>query len=198
MKYNIRRSDSSVILVTTLFLSVFLVDLLIRRDYDFEYLSLSVYDIEQFLGVNALSLIIYIVIKRGKQFILMFLLMKVFNAEIIYNTFLIVLCGLYAVIASVQCYYNGGEGLLTLLVFLFPHYIIYIFTVRLICVYCGRYKITLFKKNETDNYDYGSKFYNEKSKIITIFVILFVLGVVSEGIFSRFFLLQYYQYMVIN
>ncbi|MCM1273017.1 MAG: hypothetical protein NC225_12065 [Clostridium sp.] len=190
----IRQEERSVILLTSLVLSVFLINIFIRRGLDFEYLKLSIYDIEQSLNLNIVSLIFYVFVKRGKQFIIIWLLMKAIKPDLVYNIFLIVLCGMYGVMSTVQSYYIGFQGIITFIIYMLPHYIIYIFMVKLLYDYYSGYRQS---KNASLNGGAMDEIMNEKAKVIALFIILFVMGVISEGFFSRFFLLQYYQYMVL-
>ncbi len=190
----IRQEERSVILLTSLVLSVFLINIFIRRGLDFEYLKLSIYDIEQSLNLNIVSLIFYVFIKRGKQFIVIWLLMKTIKPDLVYNIILIVLCGMYGVMSTVQSYYIGFQGIITFIIYMLPHYIIYIFMIKLLHDYYSGYRQS---KNLSSDGGAMDEIMNEKTKVTALFIILFVMGVVSEGFFSRFFLLQYYQYMVL-
>ncbi|MDE6023855.1 MAG: stage II sporulation protein M [Lachnospiraceae bacterium] len=190
----IRQEERSVLLLTSLILSVFLINIFIRRGFDFEYLKLSIYDIEQSLNLNIVSLIFYVFLKRGKQFIVIWLLMKVIKPDLVYNIILIVLCGMYGVMSTVQSYYIGFQGIITFIIYMLPHYIIYIFMIKLLHDYYAGYRQS---KNVMSDAGAMDEIMSEKAKVTALFIILFAMGVISEGFFSRFFLLQYYQYMVL-
>lgn len=173
------RGERRVILLVTIFLSSFLINLFIRRGLDFEYLTLSAYDMRDVLSSRMAPSIIYIVFKRAKQLAIIWMLMKVLKTEYVYNTLLVIMSGMFGIMATVQSYYLGMNGMMILLIFLLPHYIVYILIIKLLYDYYG-----------------GSGY--EKTKILILFAILFSIGVMCEGFFSRFFLFKYYQYIVLG
>ncbi|MCM1288144.1 MAG: hypothetical protein NC240_07510 [Clostridium sp.] len=175
----IYKGGRRVLLLVTIFLSSFLINLFIRRGLSFEYLTLSAYDMRDVLSSRMAPSIIYIIFKRGKQLAIIWMLMKVLKTEYVYNTLLVIMSGMFGIMATVQCYYLGLNGMLTLLIFLLPHYIVYFLIIKFL-------------------YDYYGGGGYEKTKILILFAILFSIGVMCEGFFSRFFLFKYYQYMVLG
>ncbi len=187
-----------VVLITAIFLSSFLMNMFIKKGLDFEYLTLSIYDIRDILSSKLMPLIMYIIFKRGKQIIVIWLLMKVIKPEYVYNTLLVVCSGMFGIMATVQSYYFGLGGMTILLLFLLPHYIVYALIVKLLYDYYGGKGYE--KSHSSSEYfnDNIKGVIGEKTKVLTLFVILFAIGVMCEGFFSRFFLFKYYQYMVLG
>lgn len=158
--------------------SSLIINLFLRRHVDFGYLNLSVYDVMEITQTNA-SVFLYVFIKRAEQFVIAFALMRLLKPDMVYRFILVMLGMMFGTMSTVQTYYDGFSGVILLFLYLMPHYVIYL--------------ILLNRTSFFLTYGRGE---GKKLRFFAFAVALFVLGVISEGILSRFFLNKYYQYMV--
>lgn len=156
----------------------FIINLFIRKNIDFGYLNLSVYDMDICQEIN-LSSVIYVLMKRLEQFIVVFALMRTFGADMVYKCILICFGMVFGTLVTVQIYYDGIAGIILLLLYLIPHYIIYIYLLKIMRSFFMPERI------------------NQKKIVFLLCTgLILLLGVVAESILSRFFLYKFYQYMV--
>ncbi len=165
--------------VIALFISSFIVNMFLRYGFCFSYLSMSVYDIGFNIEKDSLQALVYLVIHRLEQLFVVVLCMKLLNADYVYNAIICLLSAMFGVMVTVQTYYEGITGVFLLILYVVPHYIAYIIFLWL-----------LRDSNDRRNLE------QKNAKRIIALTILFVIGIVSECFFSRFFLKQFYQYMV--
>lgn len=165
------------------FLSVVFVSIIfnlcIRKNINFEYLSIGIDDMYAIIHRSNRDVISYVIFKRLKQLLIILILIKAFGCGTIYNTLLVSLSGILGLLLSVQVYYLGIQGVIVLLLYLLPHYIFY-------CVsfyYCKRTKLF---ESKTD----------ENIKNLICIIIIYVAGMVVEGVFMTNFLKFFYQHMV--
>lgn len=176
----IKFDRTSMVVFIVLFASL-MANILIKCGVDFEYLGMS---FEQYSFENDIaysSSIMYIAFTRLKQGILIFLLMKTLNPEVIYNCINIFLGCYFGFLLSVQTFYSGVTGVSLLLLFIFPHYFFYLVLIYLVY---RHYK----------NWSKESLRFPE----IMFFLVLCCAGVVCEGFFSRIFLENFYQHIVVK
>ncbi len=172
-------SKSLLLIISVIFASI-IINLFIRCGFDFSYLKLSAADINKLDEVSYTTSAIFVLIKRLKHIILIVLFMKVIKPEIVYSLLMIALSFMFGVFVTTQTYYSGMTGVIELILYLFPHYIVYIVLL---------YEIHKLIKDWTkDSYQLGK---------IVFFMVILCCGVLCEGIFSRFFLERFYQYIVI-
>lgn len=168
--------DCALAIVSVIF-SCITINLFMRRQVDFGYLNLSVYDIS-FRAKTETTVLIYIFLKRLEQYIVIFALMRLLKTDVVYHGVIILLGMMFGVLCSVQTYYDGVKGVALLLLYLLPHYIIYLYL-----LYVAKRFLS----------------FPDKRKYLRFFLFaafILLLGVLSEGIISRFFLNKFYQYMV--
>ena len=173
--------DKTTIFVISVLLASLAINLFIRCGFDFEYLQLTSSGYSCISSVSYATSVLYILVKRLKQFVLIIIFMKIFNTELVYNCLTISLSFIFGIFVTIQTYYSGLSGVIELLLYLLPHYIFYLI------LFCLVYKH--YKNWTKDNF--------QPSKIM-FFLVLFCAGVICEGFFSRFFLDTFYQYIVIN
>lgn len=195
---NTKWSNQTIILITILLLSIFLVNCFLKTGFDLEYLKLDYEDIAGVLEIKFSSLFIYTIIKRLKQIILIWFAMRTLNSKFIFKTVIGFMCGFYGVMSTVQSYYLDVQGLFILIAFILPHYIIYIVLLYFMSEYCYEDKSCSRSEEGTKNAGMAYIKNEDKYKIFAIFIVLGCFGIISEIFFSRFFLLQYYQYMVLG
>lgn len=168
--------DYALVLVAIIF-SCIVINLFMRRHVDFGYLNLSVYDISLRAKTEA-TVLVYIFLKRLEQYIVIFAMMRLLKTELIYQGIIIVLGMMFGVLCSVQTYYDGVMGVVLLLLYLLPHYVIYLFL-----LYVTKRFLSFPDKRKY-------------LRFVAFAAFILLLGVLSEGIISRFFLSKFYQYMV--
>ncbi len=154
-------------------------NLFIRNEIDYSYVILDIYDVKNMVLQENSTIVTTVIINRIKQIVLLLILMKAFGGKQIYNVIMILLGGVLGFVISAQIYYLGLAGVLIILAYIFPHYILYI----LAMIYVN--SVNLF---ETTN--------KENVKKNVAFVMIFLLGVVFECFSMTFFLKNFYQYMV--
>lgn len=164
---------TSVIFVSLMF------NLFIRNEIDFGYLVLDINDMANLILQERKQVIEYILLKRLKQLILWVILIKAFGSEKIFYGLIVIFGGILGLLISAQVYYLGVLGLVILLLYIFPHYVIYFGG-----IYYG-YKLRLFDVGTSDN----------MKKLLTT-CLIFVFGVILECSFMTIFLKNFYQYMV--
>lgn len=173
-------SRPAILLISVVFAS-FIINLFIRNGLDFNYLSLSVDEIKLMSDASYISMMLYILIKRMKHVLLVLILMKVLKPDFVYNSILILLSVMLGILLTVQTYYVGIAGVFLLILYIIPHYIVYVMLINYI-----------YEHYMGGLVDIG------KLRFWMVTVLLLMIGVLCEGFFSRFFLDKFYQYMVIH
>lgn len=163
-------------MMASVFLSCFFINLFIRKGFDFEYLHIDVYSINDSFKIEYLSMVSFVTLKRLKQFIILCILVNILNKDFVYNIIILLFGIALGIMLTVQTYYDGIVGIFLFILYIFPHYIVYFILLREIC---------------TNSYE-GS---NVKKYVI--YLLLFFMGLLFETFFSRFFLYKFYQYMVL-
>lgn len=167
-----------LLFMSVLFVSL-IVNLLIRKETDFSYLTLDINDMSYITLQDKSKSILYIIIKRIKHLILLLLLIKAFKIENIYKLF-IGFCGvIIGIMITVQVYYLGLFGIVAFILYVMPHFLIYYLGINY------AYKEKLFSRG-----------YEGEIKKIGVFMLIIALGIVLECTFMTFFLKNFYQYMV--
>lgn len=174
-EYKKIKCDRGTLIILAVIASSIVINVFFKMGFDFDYLTLSFDSVaEKSQGLN-LSLLMYVLFVRLKQFLFIILLMKVLNIDIIYNT-ICILFGLgLGIIITVQTFYCGIYGIGELIIYMFPHFLIYIYLINMLYL--------LFKNFNRDYLNFGK---------IVFFLMLFCFGVSCEGIFSRFFLGKFF------
>lgn len=167
-----------IVFVSVLFVSL-IFNLCIRNEIDFSYLNIDISDVSGLTLQGSKISIKYVVYKRIKQFVLVFVLIKGFGVDKIFNLLTVVGGGLIGLMVSVQVYYQGLTGLIILFGCTLPHYVLYYFGMYY------SYKNKMFKSGYQDNL----------KKIIMV-CLIFVTGLMLELFFMTIFLKNFYQYMV--
>ena len=160
------------------FIGSVLANIMIWRGQDISmfYLPYSDYD-----SVNAISgkgIMIYVLLERTKQFLIIFLIYKVAPKTLVFRMITTSLLFVFGFVISCQMYFLGLTGVVWLILCLFPHYIIYILLI---------YNLFRYKEIGTDQ--------RQRVLYIGVLVLYFVLGVVSESIFSRILIKNFLQYI---
>ncbi len=177
---NRKRYDTGnlIFVMCAILFSSLIINLFLRRNMDFGYLNLSVYDAAETAQTN-MSVLLYVFIKRAEQFVIAFALMKLFRADVVYRCILVLLGMMFGTMSTIQTYYDGFSGVILLLLYLIPHYVVY-----------------LLLLNRTSVFLTYGKGDGKKMRFFAFALALLLLGTISEGIFSRLFLNRFYQYMV--
>lgn len=169
---------NGIIFIVAIAAAVVGTNICIRRNIDMGCISLSVYNLPSHDNTG-IQVMLYVLITRFKQFIIMVALMKLFKAETVLKVMIALLGVMYGCLSCVQTYYDGFMGVLLLLIYILPHYIFYTYLMV---------RTSAFISGKTKEHRYAMFF-------IFAFVIILA-GVFMECIISRFFLNKFYQYMV--
>lgn len=174
-----KKDLSAYLFVLCVILSSFIINVFIKRD--FSYFKESIITVNNpIISTREFSdFSYYIILKRLKQFFVIFLLFKTFRPQFIINILIVILGVFFGMAITNQIYLFGLKGIMVLVLCFIPHFPIYFFLVRAL------YNIS---QNKND------------IKIIkwNFFCVMcfFALGVVFEIYFSRFFLYKIYQHIV--
>lgn len=123
----------------------------------------------------------YVLLKRVKQAIIIFLLFKTFNPETIIDLLIIAFGVFTGMMITGQVYLNGIYGMFVYVLSLLPHYPVYIYLIK-----------NLYNLNNLSSHD--KEFWGYFLFSISILGI----GVVCESYFSIFFLKEFYQHIVMH
>lgn len=147
-----------------------------RQDVSMFYLPFSDY-----AGVEALparQTFFYVLLQRAKQLLIVYLLYKVFPGQFVFRTIMTCLLFFFGFVVSCQMYYLGMQGIIWLMLCLFPHYLIYMW----LLYHLYRYQ------------DIGGT--NRQSLLyFGLTAAYFLIGVMAESIVSRIFLKNFLQYI---
>jgi len=177
--YDYKLNKSFVLVFLSVIFVSLIINICIRKDFDFSYLVISQEDMYSIIIREKREVFAYVLMKRLKQLFVVLILMKAFGVLRLYNIIVTILSGAAGLLLSVQIYYLGIEGVIILIFYILPHYIFYCVAIY----YCQRVK--LFSCNN-----------GEDIKNLIGIVLIFVAGMVVEGIFMTNFLKFFYQHMV--
>ncbi len=177
--YDYKVNKSYVLVCLSVVFVSLIFNLSIKKNVDFSYLSIGMEDMYSIILRSNKDVLTYIFIKRIKQLLILLILIKAFGSITIYNTVLVSLSGVLGLLLSVQVYYLGFQGVVVLLLYVLPHYILYFLSIY----YC--HKIKLFDSKTEDSI-----------KNLVGIVLIYVSGMIVEGVFMTNFLKFFYQHMV--
>lgn len=176
---SLKNNKRIVLLIFSVFFSSFIINLFIRNGFSFEYLFLSMDSIYAIMEEGYLISMFFILLKRLKHFLIIYILMKVIKPEYVYNGLITILSIMLGIMLTVQTYYEGISGVFLFLLYIVPHYIVYLILLR-------------------SMYEGSGTLSASKLKFTVTLLLLLAMGVLCEGFFSRFFLQEFYQYMVFH
>lgn len=171
-------SQYGFILISAVFVSL-IFNLFLRKNYDFSYIILDLNDMANIANQKSAIIVSSILINRIKHILIILLLFKALGAVKVYNILTIFGGGLLGLTISAQLHYLGINGIVILICFLLPHYIVYYIAIS----YGQKFKL----------FDVGKE---SDFKNIMLVCVIFMVGVFIECLFSTFFLKNFYQYMV--
>jgi hypothetical protein len=155
------------------------VNIFLKKDFSFSYLVLSLDDLGKNLEKNIHSVMLFLVIKRAEQLAVIALLMHLIKPETVFNMVICLLGAMLGVMVSVQTYYEGISGVFLLVLYCIPHYPIYVLFLWML-----------------KNYNIRRALNQRQLRLLAVAFLVFLIGVIFEGVVSRFFLNEFYQYMV--
>ncbi len=170
-----------IVYIFTVVLASVLINILLKLGTNLDYMSIDIYSIANISKENRVAVFGYLFIKRLKQLIIIFLLTKFINPNVLKYGITIGLIFVLGAYISVQTYCYGFLGILLLLGCIFPQYIIYISIIKYMCDVTSKNMVV---KNK-------SVYYINITLLLTI-------GVVIEEIFLIFFWGQIQQYIVLG
>ena len=150
-------------------ISVIVMNILIKVGYNFDYMSISIIDLNNIVNKNDIYLLLQILIKRIKQYAFFFLIVKVTKKDVALNTVLLILSMVIGLFCTVNCYYLGVQGLFLFIILTFPHFVFYYILLKL-----------------TNQFIRLGSIKNVKN-VITL-VLIFVTGMLCESFFLKIFL----------
>jgi hypothetical protein len=154
-----------------------IVNLAIKSGYNLDAFIIG-RDNYEMIDSAVLSEVIFVTVyTRLRQLAVVYILFRLINPEITYNAVIAVFSFIAGGMVCIQTFYEGFYGVAGFLLFLFPHYIFYFFVLRTLYLQIRR-----------------------SGKVnMRFFMIVFLLlasGVISELLFSKIFLNEFYQYIV--
>lgn len=159
-------------------LASIIINIFLRAGYSFDELVVGRGEYIKLIQNSIQDVALVTIIKRLKQLLIVYVIYKIINIDIAYCAVTTILCFLFGSMISIQSYYGGVMSVIELLLFLLPHYIFYILIIRNMYVYVKW-------KNRSKVY------------VCVMILLLFMSGLLCEIFFSRFFLNEFYQYMVL-
>lgn len=156
-----------------------LANIILRCDRDLQAFTLPFVESGRILSSSVRQTVVYVLIQRVKQVIVVYLLYKIFPAKHVFSIGVSALLLLFGFAISCQMFYLGIAGVWFLLLCLFPHYLIYIGLLYYLSVQMAKVPETRRKK-----------------EIVLLIVIAVLLaGILCESIFSKIFLQNFNQYI---
>jgi hypothetical protein len=132
---------------------------------------------ESLVNADFTALVFATLFIRCRQLFIIYLSYRLVRAESVYNMVLSFLSFSLGAMICIQTFYSGISGVVEFVLYLFPHFIFYFMIIRVMYVYI--------------------KAYGKLSTRCFIVVLLyFAIGLFGELFFSKFFLGQFYQYIV--
>lgn len=171
--------NSVIMMLISVLFSSLIINIFLRCGFVFDYLSIGIIDLDNIKDTGYITVGLSVILKRIKQFLIVFLFMKVINPDFVYSIIIAVLSMFFGIMLTVQTFYIGFNGIIILLLSLFPHYILYILIIKLLHQY------TTSASSERGKFNF----------MLSI-CLFFVAGIICENYFSTFFLQKFYQYIV--
>ncbi len=177
--YELKLNSTYCISLVSAVLVCFMCNLFIKNDINFEYLALELTDIRNLVLQDKQIVLGTVGLNRIKQLIVLLIIMKAFGSKNTYNFLMILLGSILGFVLSIQVYYVGMGGIIIFMVYIFPHYLIYL--------------LAMYYSSITNMFERGN---DSNIKKVMSFALIYVVGIVVECVFMTFFLKIFYQYMV--
>lgn len=165
-----------ILMFVATIIGCFISNIWIHQSYDvseFDLLAMKSFD------TMSGSAICSVILKRIEQFAVVLLAFRVFQVEPILNILVAMFGCVLGFLLSVQSYYQGIKGIFVIIFMVMPQFIMYYISLIYIrkCI-----RLSDDKKH--------------KLQFIMLSILLFVLGIIFECIFSEKIFKYFYQYMV--
>ena len=147
-----------------------LANIVLRCDRNLQAFILPFTDSSRLAGVSVHQTLLYVLLQRIKQVVVVYLLYKVFPPKAVFSIGMSALLFLFGFVISCQMFYLGLSGVWFLLLCLFPHYL----------------AVEVRKAGEDKN---------KKRMAAMILILTFFVGILSESILSKIFLKNFLQYI---
>lgn len=167
--------------IISVILSSLAINLFILKGHTYLCTDLFTSDLVYGNGEGTNDILTYIAFKRLKQIFIIFILFRTFRPKLILEIIAVCFGIFWGMIITNQIYICGFTGIIILLLCFLPHYPVYILLIKNI------YNFNICSPPSRHLYRY-----------ILLFICIFSIGVVCESFFSRFFLKQFYQYVVMR
>jgi hypothetical protein len=165
--------------VMAVIVSSIIINILIKSGHSMDGFVVGRDNYEVLMSSDFVEAVFLTLFTRLKQFAVVFVLYRLINSELAYNG-IIGCCSFVAGgMVCVQTFYGGLTGVFELMMFLFPHYIFYFLTVRTMYI-----RIKRSGKTGTGGFAVAFSF--------------FIVGIICELFFSKIFLNEFYQYLVLG
>ena len=156
-----------------------LANIILRCDRDLQAFTLPFVESGRLLSSSVRQTVVYVLIQRVKQVIVVYLLYKIFPAKHVFSIGVSALLLLFGFAISCQMFYLGISGVWFLLLCLFPHYLIYLGMLYYLAVEV--------RKTGEDKM--------RKRMAVLVLIMTFFVGIISESILSKIFLKNFLQYI---
>lgn len=179
MSYEIEKLRKNILyFLAVVLLGSVVANVMIRCGQNMSMYCISYTDYGSISELTNAQTFFYVLSQRAKQFLVIILLYKVFSGPLVFRTIISGLLFIFGFAASCQLYYLGMQGVLWLLVCIFPHYF----------VYCW----LIFHMYRYQQYGRDSK---QVFLYFGLIISCFIVGVLSESIISSFLLKIFLQYI---
>lgn len=179
MSYEAEKIKNTIIYFLIIILSgCVLANAMIRCGQDVSMFYLPFSDYAGIQTLPARQTFFYVMIQRAKQLLIVYLLYKVLPGQFVFRTIMTCLLFFFGFVVSCQMYYLGLQGVIWLMLCLFPHYLVYMW----LLYHMYRYR------------DIGRE-PRKFALYIGIMFACFLIGVLAESIVSRIFLKNFLQYI---
>jgi hypothetical protein len=173
----INRRTVFLILVTLVSLGS---NYLILNGYSLHYVQIDVTKLAENLSDQTKGWWLYTILLRVKQFVFLWLLVKLLPYSVIQNLFLVMTAVCAGLLFSVETFYYGVSGILITGLCFLPHYVFYFLSIKMLA-------------------EYYNDITKKKSAIPRLLMILliFCFGVLSELTWNQFFLKKIFLDLVV-
>lgn len=180
MPYEVEKVKSRVFYYLCMVLAgCILANIILRCDRNLQAFVISFVDSSRLAASTMRQTIFRVSLERAKQFVVVYLLYKVFHPKTVFSIGLSLLLFLFGFSLSCQMFYLGLQGVWFLMICLFPHFLIYI-----IALYYLAMEIHRIGEDK-----------HKREVVMGVLIIMFVVGVLTESILSKFFLKNFLQYI---
>jgi hypothetical protein len=165
--------------VMAVIVSSVIFNILIRSGYTMDGFVIGRENYEIISNADFFELTFITLFTRFKQLAVIYVLYRLVNSELAYDGIIMMCSFIVGGMICIQTFYQGISGVIELVLFLFPHYIFYFLAVKTMYTQLKRCGKT-------------------GTRGLMVVLLLFLSGVLCELFFSKIFLREFYQYVVLK